>query len=395
MEAIAQAAQRNFGAGQQQSLALLVVENRSRLVLAHVGSGDYWKIRLDLTRARRSPGSTLKPFIYGLAFEQGFLHPETEIFDGPDRFGAYGPSNFDGTYQGWVSIREALQRSLNLPAVQVLERLGSQRLLARFAAVDVVVGDERNPGLSLALGGASSNLRDLVALYAALADQGLYRPLRFSPTEPEGPQKRLLSEGASWYVDDILRTGGNLSEREASLRYKTGTSYGFRDAWALGYTRQHTVGVWVGRPDGGYGNWTTGAEAAVPLLRQVFAVLQQGQGRQGREQLPPPPGLVQGRRSDLPPLLQRFNRFTQYQGEKPRIYFPVDGSTLHLGRNPILVLKAQGGTPPLYWLVNGRPLGREQSQIPASAGLHHITVLDSRGRQDKISVWVDLNEERP
>ncbi len=392
VEALAQAAQRNFGPEQQQTLALMVVENSSRLVLAHVGSGDYWKNRLDLTHARRSPGSTLKPFIYGLAFEQGFLHPETEIFDGPDRFGTYGPSNFDGSFHGWISIREALQRSLNLPAVQVLERLGPQRLLSRFAAVDIMVGDERNPGLSLALGGAASSLRDLVALYAALADQGRYRPLRFSPAEPEGPEKRLLSEVAAWYVDDILRTGEHLNEREAALRYKTGTSYGFRDAWALGYTRQYTVGVWVGRPDGGYGTWTTGAEAAVPILRQVVAVLQQGQT--GPE--PIPPNIVLGRRSELPPQLQRFHRFSQHQGERPRIYFPVDGSTLHLGQNPLLVLKARGGTPPLYWLVNGRPLGREQSQIPLpGVGLHQITVLDSRGRQDKISVWVELDERRP
>ncbi|CAK8711959.1 hypothetical protein GKODMF_03525 [Candidatus Electrothrix gigas] len=181
LETIAHQAQDRLSKDRRKTLALLVVANQGRKILAHIGSGDFWSNRIDLTRARRSPGSTLKPFIYGLAFEQGFLHPETRILDRPTRFGSYGPGNFDGYYQGWVAIREALHRSLNLPAVQVLERVGPQRFMSRFARLGLAVDPNKSPGLSLALGGTAASLMELTALYAALADQGTYRSLSFRP----------------------------------------------------------------------------------------------------------------------------------------------------------------------------------------------------------------------
>jgi penicillin-binding protein 1C len=398
LEAIATQAQQRLGEEGKRTLALLVVDNRTRQVLAHVGSGDYRISSLDLTKARRSPGSALKPFIYGLAFEQGILHPETLILDRPERFGSYGPDNFDRTHHGWISVREALQRSLNLPAVQVLERVGPQYLLTRFASVGIFLG--RNPeeqGLSLALGGTSANLRELITLYAALADRGRCRPISFHPLMPQSrSDTKLLTSAAAWQVDDILRampltTGATTSRSD--IRYKTGTSYGFRDAWALGYTRQHTVGIWVGRPDGGYGKRTTGAELAVPVLLQVFAALpmQIGEGSES----PPPPGIRRLSHSQLPPHLQYFTRSAEPgQQAKPRIYFPVDGSSLQLGSNPVLVLKSYGGTPPFHWLINGQPLGREQqdaiaSCAPPGPGLNEITLVDSRGQRDRVSVWVE------
>jgi penicillin-binding protein 1C len=397
LEAIATQAQQRLGEEGKRTLALLAVDNRSRQVVAHVGSGDYRISSLDLTKARRSPGSALKPFIYGLAFEQGILHPETLILDRPERFGSYGPDNFDRTHHGWVSVREALQRSLNLPAVQVLERVGPQQLLTRFAAVGIFMG--RNPeeqGLSLALGGTAVNLRDLLTLYAALADRGDCRPISFQPSSSLSSPNKLLSSAAAWHVDDILRamplTAGPAAVSRSGIRYKTGTSYGFRDAWALGYTRQHTVGVWVGRPDGGYGKRTTGAELAVPVLFQAFAALPApaGESTEG-----PPAGVRRLTHNQLPPHLQYFTRSAEPgQQAKPRIYFPVDGSSLDLGSNPVLVLKAYGGTPPFHWLINGQPLGREQqnaiaSCAPPGPGLHEIVLVDSRGQRDKVSVWVE------
>ncbi|MDU9049603.1 MAG: penicillin-binding protein 1C [Candidatus Electrothrix sp. Rat3] len=411
LEAIVQQVQERFGADGQKTLAVLVVDNQGRRVLAHAGSGNFWSNGIDLTRARRSPGSALKPFIYGLAFEQGFLHPETRILDRPTRFGSYGPGNFDGRYRGWISVREALQRSLNLPAVQVLERISPQRLLSRFAGLGLAVDPDRPPGLSLALGGTAASLEELTGLYAALADRGQFRPLSYSPDTPVPSGQKMLSKAATWYVDDILRTRPPRSGvvhkgvQGSRIRYKTGTSYGYRDAWALGYTPGgHTVGVWIGRPDWGYGKETTGANSAVPVLFRVFAALstmQELQGEQGKKgdvkrihnRIPAEVLLV--RHDQLPVHLQWFSR-TAGPGQaanKPRIYFPVDGSTMQLEKEPLLALKSQGGIPPFHWLINGRPLGREHreaitSYTPQGPGLTQITLVDSRGKRDTVSVWL-------
>jgi penicillin-binding protein 1C len=391
MEGLAAQAQQRFNS-RKQTLALLVLENQSRQVLAHIGSGGWRISNLDLTKARRSPGSALKPFIYGLAFEQGILHPETLILDQPKRFGSYGPDNFDRRHHGWIPAREALRRSLNLPAVQVLERIGPQRLLARFAKLGIIMGSRlqtEQPGLSIALGGTATTLRDLTALYAALADQGRYRPLTFNPAARPGPVLRLLAPAAAWQIDRIL---GAMSQSNGRIRYKTGTSYGFRDAWAVGYTKQHTVGVWVGRPDGGYGKRQTGAELAVPILLQVFAALPQ----QPEEPERVPAGVRRLAHSQLPPHLQYFSQSLRPgQPSRPHIYFPVNGSTVQLGSQPRLALKAHGGAPPFHWLINGQPLSAEQQTARASctapgAGLTEIVLVDSSGQQDKISIWIEM-----
>ncbi len=393
MERIAAQAQQRFSS-RKQTLALLVIDNQNRHVLAHVGSGGWRISSLDLTKARRSPGSALKPFIYGLAFEQGILHPETLMLDQPERFGSYGPDNFDRQHHGWLPARDALRRSLNLPAVQVLDRLGPQTLLSRFAKLGVVLGsgrpEQEEPGLSIALGGTAITLRDLTALYAALADEGRFLPITFNPASQRGPELRLLSPAAAWQIDRILRTMPRSGER---IRYKTGTSYGFRDAWAVGYTKQHTVGVWVGRPDGGYGKRQTGADLAVPVMLQVFAALPQ----QPEEQESIPAGVLRLAHSELPPHLQYFTQ-SALPGKPsgPHIYFPVDGSTVQLGSQPLLALKAHGGAPPFHWLINGQPLPAEQqnaiaSCVPPGAGMTEITLVDSSGQRDKVSVWVEAD----
>jgi penicillin-binding protein 1C len=408
VESIGTQVQDKLGADGKKTLALLVVENQGRKVLAHVGAGNFWTNGMDLTRAQRSPGSALKPFIYGLAFEQGFLHPETRILDRPTRFGSYGPGNFDGHYRGWVAVREALHRSLNLPAVQVLERSGPQRLLSRFAQLGLAVDPNNPPGLSLALGGTAASLVELTGLYAALADNGKYSPLSYNPDGPSPSKQQMLSRAAAWYVDDILRTRPPRSGLIAKdmqgniIRYKTGTSYGYRDAWALGYTPQYTVGIWIGRPDWGYGKETTGANSAVPVLLRVFAALStiedlQDLSRLKKKRLPAEVLLV--RHNQLPQHLQWFSR-TAKPGQgvnTPKIFFPVDGSTMQLDQPPLLALKSHGGTPPFHWLINGRPLGREHheaitSYTPEGPGLTRITLVDSRGKRDTVSVWLAQGE---
>src|SRR5690606_34959074 len=206
---------------------------------------------IDMTRAVRSPASTLKPFIYGLAFEEGLIAQETIIEDRPSSFGAYRPRNFDMEYQGDVSIRTALQMSLNVPAVRLLDTVGPTRLTSRFRQIGVspVLPRDEAPGLAIALGGAGLTLRDLVQLYTGVANRGLATSI--SNQTGVRHTATLLDHGANWQIVDIL-SGIQPPEGATHLGigYKTGTSYGYRDAWSVGFDGRRVIGVWVGRPDG-------------------------------------------------------------------------------------------------------------------------------------------------
>src|SRR5262249_35576887 len=242
------------------TVALLVVENTGREVRAYVGSGDYFDSgRLgqnDLVQAVRSPGSTLKPYIYGLAFDDLLIHPETIVVDRPMRFGDYEPENFDKRYHGQLTAREALQLSLNLPAVALLDRMGPMRLVGTLEAAGPPLRRPHvvtAPGLPIALGGAGFPLADLVTLYAGLAAGGRVRPLRYTQATPVGEPVAIMQPSSAWYITRILADmpppPGMLAPRNRAqgrtVAYKTGTSFGFRDAWAIGYDSRYTIGVSV------------------------------------------------------------------------------------------------------------------------------------------------------
>ncbi|PIE56753.1 MAG: penicillin-binding protein 1C [Desulfobulbus propionicus] len=392
LEAIA--AQASFALDRQTTVAALVVENATHQVLAHLGSGDFRQCQLDLTRAVRSPGSALKPFIYAMALERNLLHPKTLIFDGHQRFDTYGPSNFDGTTHGWVSVRTALQRSLNLPAVQVLERLGPQRFVSRLQRAGVTLRYQGQAGLSLALGGAGCTLEELVGLYTALARAGMYADLKTQPQQ-EAVETRLLSRRSVLLLDDCLlqlHTAPLAGAPGRVIRYKTGTSYGFRDAWAVGYDHGHTIGIWVGRPDGGYGKQLTGASAAVPLLKQVVAALPAVETKASAA------GEAPADLEALPSGLRWFTDNTPELPAAPRIHYPVDGSRVILKRCgdslEAIPLRAQGGVMPYHWLVNGSPVplpanGEVASFTPQGPGGVQITLIDARGRHDRVAAWLE------
>jgi len=396
--------------GAHASLAFLVVENRRRRVLAYVGSADFFDVagagQVDMAQAVRSPGSTLKPLIYGMGFDDLIIHPETLIDDVPTPFGDYRPANFRHVYGGQVSVREALQRSLNVPAVAVLDRLGPGRVAARLQEAGLVLHWGKahpEPGLPLVLGGVGITLADLVALYAGIADGGVIAPLRFSAAEPPGQERRLLSEAACWYLRRILEEAeapevrvplGN-TRQPRPIAHKTGTSYGFRDAWALGFDRDYTVGVWVGRPDGSSSPERYGRNTAAPLLFRIFELLPAG-----GPPAPPPKGVLTAAHGDLPERWRYFSMRSPGQGtdiNPLRIDFPVNGATVELavrdgGLEP-LPLAAQGGRKPLRWLVNGRPLAssplrREARWIPDGEGLARITIIDGEGRTANAEVWI-------
>ncbi|HVZ02134.1 MAG TPA: penicillin-binding protein 1C [Dongiaceae bacterium] len=392
-------------------IAALVVDNRERRVIAYLGSADFFDDRRfgqnDMVEAIRSPGSTLKPFIYGMAFEDLLVHPETVVKDVPMRFGDYAPSNFDHLFRGEVTAREALQLSLNLPAVALLDRVGPVRFAQRLtdAGAPLVLPDKHaRPGLPIALGGVGTNLERLVTLYSALAEQGIARPLLFRADEAEGVPHALMSPLAAWYVTRILdetppperRLAAGNRKNASDIAYKTGTSYGYRDAWAIGYNARYTVGVWVGRPDGAFSTGRMGRDAAAPILFEIFDQLPHGESAASAT---PPAGAILGGTNDLPANLKRFDPQPGLESGNlpkvmagPSIQMPVDGATVDVARAS-LVLAARGGALPLRWLVNGRPIDsepfrRQAEWLPDGRGAAQVTVIDGLGRSASAKVWL-------
>ena len=269
---------------EHDSLAILVADNRTMGVAAYVGSADFTNAarfgHVDMVTAVRSPGSTLKPFLYGLALDAGLIHSQSLLNDAPRLHNAYRPGNFSDGFSGPVSATDALQRSLNVPAVQLLEAYGPQTLADRLRNAGMLL---RFPGnakanLTMILGGTGTNLASLVSAYSSLARGGYAAGLRFLDSDPL-VERYLLSPGAAWIVRDMLRHPFpgqgliNLVQGRSAYAWKTGTSFGFRDAWALAVSNRFTVGVWVGRPDGTPSPGQYGAATAAPLLLQVLALL--------------------------------------------------------------------------------------------------------------------------
>ncbi|MDR1708326.1 MAG: penicillin-binding protein 1C [Candidatus Accumulibacter sp.] len=265
------------------SLAALVVDNATLEVLAYAGSADFSDnerfAHVDMVQGRRSPGSTLKPFLYGFALDDGLIHSESLLADAPQSFGGYQPGNFQADFSGPVSVSEALRRSLNVPAVEVLDRLGPERFVAaaRRGGLRLRLPLGASPNLSVILGGVSVNLEGLVGAYTAFARAGLAGRPRYTADAPI-EEARLMSEGAAFIVRDMLEAGGPVARlvdggvgARRGIAWKTGTSFGFRDAWAIGVSDRHTAGVWVGRPDGTPNPGFFGANVAAPLLVDIFA----------------------------------------------------------------------------------------------------------------------------
>lgn len=270
---------------ERTSAAVLVVESQTMAVRAYLGSVDLGDERrfghVDMVSALRSPGSTLKPFLYGMAMDDGLIHSESLLQDVPRRYGDYRPGNFSMGFSGPVSASSALALSLNLPAVQLLEAYGPKRFAAhmRSGGVPLILPPLAEPNLSLILGGAGSRLEDLVGGYAALARQGHSARIRLQPQDPL-VERRLLSPGSAWIIRRIL-AGQARPDRDPTaelvqrpqLAWKTGTSYGFRDAWSIGVGPRYLVGVWIGRPDGTPVPGQFGLASAAPLMLQVHDLL--------------------------------------------------------------------------------------------------------------------------
>lgn len=389
--------------GPDISIAIVAVDHASGEIRARVASADYFDERragqVDMTQALRSPGSALKPFIYGLGFEDGLVHPETLIEDRPLRYGNYAPENFDLTFQGTVSVRKALQLSLNVPVIALLDKVGASRLTARLAQAGAPLALPKGevPGLAMGLGGVGIKLTDLTMLYAGLARLGTTLPLaeRAEDVALARQPRRLLDPVAAWYVGNVL-IGTPPPDNAARNRiaFKTGTSYGYRDAWAVGFDGARTIGVWVGRADNAPVPGMTGRSAAAPILFDAFA-------RSGEMvmALPTAPrGAIFAANGKLPLPLQRYrpDRLVGDSAEPAlRILYPPNGARIERGETggkaePV-ALKISGGVEPLTVLVNGVPLTRQSGRRtvffdPGGPGFVRLTVMDAKGTADSVIV---------
>jgi penicillin-binding protein 1C len=404
LEALAR--DRAIAQGPNISVGLIAVDNESGDVLARVGSSDYFDDhragQVDMTRALRSPGSTLKPFIYGLAFEDGFVHPDSLIDDRPIRFGSYAPENFDMTFQGTVPIRKALQLSLNVPAIALLDRVGASRLSSRLkqAGGSLVLPKDEAPGLAMGLGGVGVTLQDLAQLYTGFPRLGTTKPLREIMYAHDGREPlRLMDQAAAWQVGNVLiGTPPPENGVHGRIAFKTGTSYGYRDAWSVGFDGRITIGVWVGRPDGAPVPGLVGRTAAAPILFDAFA-------RTGKipAGLPKPPkGVLLASNARLPLPLRRFRPVGELirtgADQAPHIQFPLNGSRIDVdrsgdGQSAAMPVKVAGGVLPLTMMINGISVGeidsrRQRLVDPPGPGFARLTVIDATGAADTVVIRV-------
>ncbi len=433
-----EALRRHLGALRQQNVedgAVVVLDNASGEILAWVGSsGDLSDAaEVDGVTALRQAGSTLKPFLYALAFETRTLTPASLLEDAPLTLdtgnGLYAPQNYEPHYQGWVSVRRALGGSLNVPAVRTIVRLGPEPFLRRLRAAGFASLKQDGDwyGFSLALGSADVSLLMLANAYRSLANGGQWRPLRATPGKGDspvpcrregctdvftGPSHTAFAPTASFQVGDILadrnaRAATFGLESWLATPYwaaaKTGTSKDMRDNWCAGFSRRYTVAVWVGNASGSPMHDVSGISGAAPVWREVMDWLQRGDPARGRaavaSQPPAPPkGLLRQRIRFEPPreparddwfLVGTEQSVIRQAGGNAlaRIAYPTDGTILALdpdippNRQRIeLKLSAPAGKG-WQWQLDGRPLARADSTLRwlPQPGRHRLRLVDAQG----------------
>jgi penicillin-binding protein 1C len=387
-----------LGARNVRDAAALVVDNASGEVLAWVGgSGAASSARfVDGVRARRQAGSTLKPFLYALAFETKVATPATRLLDTPlevvTPLGAYRPANYDRGHRGPVTAREALAASLNVPAVRVLQMVGVDAFVAVLGRLGFAgLRDSEFYGDSLALGSADVTLFELVGAYRSLARGGSFAPLRVEPGAPPA-DTRALSEAAMWLVADALADRASRAATfglESALAtpvwaaVKTGTSKDLRDNWCIGFTRRHTIGVWVGNFSGEPMWGVSGVDGAAPAWRAIVDALP----HDGAAAPAPPPGLARGADGVLALAGTESATIAPTPSRVPaRIVAPQDGALFALDPDvpdgsERTLFEAEGAGRALSWRLDGAPLGAASEPLlwHPVRGRHRLALVDAEG----------------
>ena len=423
----------------RSSAAVLVVNHHNMAVKAYVASADFFDAerygQVDMIQAIRSPGSTLKPFLYAMALDQGLLTSHSMLMDEAVNIEGYQPENFSKGFAGAVSMNDALQRSLNVPAIQVLQFIGPGYFHAHLqnAGLNLHLPLSGKPNLSLILGGGGTRLEQLVSAYSAFSRGGKAAQLRYIATQENEPaihEKHLMSSGAAWIIRTILSSVADreslsgIINRSESLAWKTGTSYGFRDAWAIGMTDHYTIGIWTGRPDGTPVPGYYGAQTAVPLLKMVTANLsyQSNQSEFIPNHLKQPESVSRqiicwpgGRLKSetavddchkslstwvlddtVPPALES-DPDIETALKSIKIVSITDGAKIRSpygSDNAISVnLEAKGGSGATYWFIDGKPVNQQATRAVLShtfkqPGEYNISAIDDMGQSHRVTIFV-------
>ena len=378
------------------TFSLIVVENKSSSLLAYLGSGDIFGKSfpgfVDMANAIRSPGSTLKPFIYTLGFEQKQIEPQTIILDEQTKFGDYMPHNFDKRYNGEVTIAYALQNSLNIPAVKVLNRVGVDKFVDTITPlIGKIYLPKKQATLPIALGGVGVRLWQLANLYQNLANLGQSPKLHYiKQTNPK--MIKLFSKESAIKTINILREitpPKGFIDLKNQIAYKTGTSYGFRDSWTIAFNKAYTVALWVGRPDGRTQIDKTGLNTAAPLAFEALTITQ--------SLLKPKEAFYNEPISQQKPpkILQYFDKKQINSENKLNFIIPKENTKFQSAtcKDVVVEFKLSNAKEPIYWYIDGKEFHyKTKAQIRLKAGAHKITVIDNTAQSVSRDIWVNSGD---
>lgn len=394
-------AARAVGSGAIGAAAVMRISDGA--VLAYVGGASRFDAPgafLDMLRAPRSPGSSLKPLAYLLAFERRRAHPETVVRDAPVSIDGYAPENFDRRYLGDITIRDALQRSINTVATRMAQLVGPAVLVRKIEAAGGRL-DWRGrssgveAGLAVIVGGCAIAPFDLMQLYASLAARGQLRPAHLIPDELSPPGTAVFSDDAAWAITDILADAplpegfrpARATDGGRRIAFKTGTSYGRRDSIAVGFDKAHVAIVWIGRPDARPVYGALGLKSAAPVLLRLFDLLPRPETDVAS---PAPVGSPLAANGVVP---ERLRRLAEASTLRPlSILHPAPGSTIEPTRaDGRIALRADGGMRPYIWYADGERLGASAMQEgyrPLDPGAVQMMVVDARGMIARSTVWI-------
>ena len=382
------------------TMALLLIRNRDASIQAYLGSHNMFSQKVpgyvDMIQAVRSPGSTMKPFIYAFGFDNHVIHPNTLILDQETRFGDYLPHNFSNTYTGEVTVAYALQHSLNIPAVKILKRVGTEAFIEQIAAYGGKLHIPKNRAtLPVALGGVGISMWQLSQLYVALANSGRADQIHYLKKAVKAAiSQKLCDKKSARMITAILRevpAPEGFVDTNYQIAYKTGTSYGYRDAWTIAYSKEYTVAVWVGKPNNATQSRLTGRSTAAPLAFEAFALLETLVPQNNWQWSPRYLG------NEVPLGLTYFDKESHDRARRQlTIIYPQDNARFrNAGCGDTLVeIKAEHGLKPYYWYIDGNPKKIDQASttIPFDFGAHTITIIDTKGATITRNIWVDKPE---
>lgn len=375
----------------------IIHNHQQNALVAYVGSTDFFnKERLgqnDFCQAIRSPGSTLKPLIFGLAFDEGLIEPETLFRDERKHFGSYAPHNFDRTYHGIMPARETLQLSLNIPSVELLNLLGPIHFYAALKNIGIqpeFQDKDVKPNLSMALGGVGLKFIDLIKIFSAFATEGQAVDIHYLQNQLTSAPKFLLYPSSAIKVKEILEKNPFSFLTDQKIALKTGTSYGYRDALALAFNNKYTIGVWVGVPKDGSLNEKTGFDLAVPILRQIYDILPKTAITLKNELVDEVPNTFK-----IKPILKQNILISKEDLSFPKLEmsFPQHDSLMMIVQSDKIPIRFKGGQKPYRLYINNV---LEQSNIfekkltfqPKDPGFYTLTLQDKKGAYASVNVEI-------